>query len=153
MGYTDDVKSEFKRQPLHTIMMVAIVVILLVILFHRLSNKGSERFAPSYSAGADQRFQQVNTDPTLGKQFGPYNDEILAKQALLGNERLSSSREAPVVYNYGREDRDFQSPRLGTPGVPRAMRDAEAGLASTETNAEGTPQDNDVEDLINELYG
>lgn len=151
MTYKDRVKNEWNKHPLQTLMLAIIVVILIIMAYRGWKN--GEKFAPSYSAGADQRFQQINTDPSLGKQFGPYNDEIVAREVLLGNERLASSREAPVVYNYGRDQRNFQAPR---DRVPPAMRAGEAGLSNPEdmgVNGEGTPHDNDVEELMSELYG
>jgi hypothetical protein len=147
-------KEYFEGNLFRNVLLALIVLILLVTMFHSFA-KG-EKFAPSYSAGADQRFQQINTDPTLGKQFGPYNDEIEARIALLGRERLASDREPPVVYNFGRSNTDFKSPPLGIPGAPAAMRAAEAGLSNmgdSGMNGEGTPQDGDVEELMAELYG
>jgi hypothetical protein len=66
---------------------------------------GAESFksyATSYTSGANQRFSQENTDPTLGRQFYPYNMEIEAEQRLLGRqvsqyEHLTSRMESPVI--------------------------------------------------------
>jgi hypothetical protein len=99
------------------ILVGILVVALLVLLFavrddlksdlRRLRRclMGSESFqsyATSYTSGANQRFSQENTDPTLGRQFYPYNMEIEAEQRLLGHqvsqyEHLTSGMEAPIV--------------------------------------------------------
>jgi hypothetical protein len=99
------------------ILVGILIVALLVLLFaarddlksdlRRLRRclTGAESFksyATSYTSGANQRFSQENTDPTLGRQFYPYNMEIEAEQRLLGHqvsqyEHLTAGMEAPVV--------------------------------------------------------
>jgi hypothetical protein len=143
--------------------LVIVICLLLITVYAFQSVKylkvlSKENYI-SYSAGANQRFEQRNTDPTLGKQFGPYNMEITGEQALFGKtgytgsggtgnrdgyggygqERLTSDSEPPVVYNFGN-------------GMGRAP---ESGLAPTNdsANSEGTPGDSTVESLISDLYG
>lgn len=155
--------------------VVILVCVVLITLYtfssaRSLKAMNSEKFsASSYSSGADQRFEQRNSDPTLGKQFAPYNMEITGEKALFGSnaggsygghgydtELMSSNREAPVIYNTGSADLGGQP---YPPGVSMHYpKPAETGLApggdsAVNTNGEGTPGDSMVEDLIGELYG
>jgi len=151
--------------------IVIVVCVLLITVYsfnsmRYLKSMTTEKYV-SYSGGANQRFEQRNSDPTLGRQFAPYNMEITGQKALFGKnqnpyERLSSSREAPVIYNIG-SDMGGQPypPAVSVPYPNRGNaydRNApEAGLSpngdSAVANAEGTPGDGAVEDLISELYG
>ena len=118
--------------------MLAVITICIIIIvvyttmmykeFHSEKFTDLSRFAQSYSSGATQRFQQENTDPTLGGHFGPYNMDIRADKAMLGSENLTSSAEPPVVYN--------------EPGLHNMQDSAEAKMGPG----------NDVDDLISELY-
>jgi hypothetical protein len=132
-----------------------VVVLILVLLAYnafaqtkRMKASATERYV-SYSAGADQRFEQRNSDPTLGKQFGPYNMEITGERALFGprngsHERLTSESEPPVVYN------------ISNSGYAYGRGSSESGLSpnndSAVANGEGTPGDAAVESLIADLY-
>lgn len=147
--------------------LLLLLTIYSFVIMRSLTNSKSEKFsASSYSSGADQRFEQRNSDPTLGKQFAPYNMEITGEKALFGsnaggsygghgydNERMSSMRESPVIYNIGSDMGGQPYP----PGVSMHYpKPPEAGLAPSDdspVNGEGTPGDGMVEDLINELYG
>jgi len=98
--------------------LVGILLAALVVLLFAMRNDiredlqklrsyatGSEHYrsyATSYTSGANQRFSQENTDPTLGRQFYPYNMEIEAEQRLLGRqvsqyEHLTAQMEAPHI--------------------------------------------------------
>lgn len=99
------------------ILLGLLVAALLVLLFTMRTDihrdlrylrkclSGDENFrsyATSYTSGANQRFSQENTDPTLGRQFYPYNMEIEAEQRLLGRqvsqyEHLTSRMESPYI--------------------------------------------------------
>jgi hypothetical protein len=156
MKMWDKFKKSYEDNLAVSALLLAIFIVLVIVLLFGigLARKSGEKFIPvSYSAGADQRFQQINTDPTLGKQFGPYNDEIEARKALLGKtEGLTASNDPPVIYNYTTGGGyDIHSPMASNPGRSQV----EAGLRNTgdsAVNGEGTPQDSDVEDLVAELY-
>jgi hypothetical protein len=121
------------------VVYAVVLVCLLVITWHvvKISDSlGNEKFADlakfaqSYTSGATQRFQQENSDPGLGGQFGPYNMDIKADEMVYGSENLTSAMEPPVIYN--------------EPGLHN-MHD------SAEARAPGR-SGNNVEDLISELY-
>lgn len=157
---------------LWAVVIVVCVILITVYAFHSaryLKSMTTEKYI-SYSAGANQRFEQRNSDPTLGKQFGPYNMEITGQQALFGRstnpyERLTSGAEAPVIYNIGSDMGGQPYPPAVSvpyprgsngPSGPRDFR-SESGLSpnndSAVANSEGTSGDSSVESLMSELYG
>jgi hypothetical protein len=113
----------------YALLLALLVIVLLILVVNNKSvlssalgltsstktTKKAENFrnvATSYTSGANQRFMTENTDPTLGKQFYPYNFEIDAEKRLLGKqvsqyEQLTSGMEAPS-FNTG----DFIYPGL-----------------------------------------
>lgn len=157
---------------LWAVVIVVCVILITVYAFRSaryLKSMTTEKYI-SYSAGANQRFEQRNSDPTLGKQFGPYNMEITGEQALFGRstnpyERLTSGAEAPVIYNIGSDMGGQPYPPAVSVPYPRNSGNAgnsgnargESGLSpnndSAVANGEGTSGDSSVESLMSELYG
>lgn len=118
---------------MHAVIVVCLVILLVyVVKLHKFFTEEGfanlTNFAQSYSSGATQRFQQENTDPTLGGQFGPYNMDIRADKTMLGSENLTSAVEQPVIYN--------------EPGLHNMHDSAESGGISG----------NNMDDLLDELY-
>ena len=113
--------------------------------------KKAEHFrnvATSYTSGANQRFMTENTDPTLGKQFYPYNFEIDAEKRLLGKqvsqyEQLTSDMEAPS-FNSG----DFIYPGLVS-NLPESEALAKAMFETKSSEAGLKPLDKTAEYLMN----
>lgn len=150
----------------YALLLALLVIVLLILVVNnkdslsaalgisspaKAAAKKAEHFrnvATSYTSGANQRFMTENTDPTLGKQFYPYNFEIDAEKRLLGKqvsqyEQLTSDMEAPS-FNTG----DFIYPGLVS-NLPESEALAKAMFETKSSETGLKPLDKTAEYLMN----